>query len=319
MVPLHAAYRLHQPAWQFQFRNHVERFLAAYPTDFAPALLSQVHYLYFVARFAVLASEAGQSLPVDLVAVLERFVEEKWLYEPAWRREGGFYSNARERVLTVLTSDDWTVNAHNALIDDDYFLFAIAADLKRVRQFRQAGPSPTLDEVMTIAERAIRARIVWNLAGGWLLEPCVMDDHEEYLYAGQPLPFYGMQPIPVPGIAFDSSHAHRWPLMLYSLAAAAGSNQTRRFYDRLQKGLEKQFAHRCSCHPTKMSLPGGHGTSWTAETASTEPVSALSGCRRSSQPEAGGVFSDRSAFRTPSPIRPLASRWHRPSSPFTHL
>ena len=61
--------------------------------------------------------------------LLESFVEDQWVRLPAWRREGGDYANARERVMATLVSDDWSVKAHNALIDDDYFVFAIAADV----------------------------------------------------------------------------------------------------------------------------------------------------------------------------------------------
>ena len=68
-----------------------------------------------------------------------------------------------------------------------------------------------------------------------------MEDHSEYLYAGQRQKRPGLEPFPVRGIAFDSSHSHRWALMLYSLAAAADAPASRQFFEALQKGLERQF------------------------------------------------------------------------------
>jgi hypothetical protein len=242
MVPLHAAFHLNQPAWQLEFRDHIDRFLSAPSGTFASSLLSQVHYLYFASRLAVLSTRAGQSIPGALESLLETFVEDQWTRLPAWRREGGYYPNARERVMATFTSDDWSVKAHNALIDDDYFVFAIAADLKVVRRLRQMPSNPVLDDILTVAERAIRARVVWNERAGWLLEPGVMEDHPDYLFAGHPEKTPGVHPLPVPGIATDSSHAHRWPLMLYSLTAAADGGSSRQFFESLQKGLERQFA-----------------------------------------------------------------------------
>jgi len=313
MVPLHAAFRLNQPGWQLEFRQHIERFLAAPPEALASTVLSRVHYLYFASRFAVLSAGAGQPVAETLIAVLETFVSEQWVGLPAWRREGGYYENARERVIATLTSDDWSVKAHNALIDDDYFVFAIAADLKVLREVRRMPPNSVLNDIRTVAERAIRARVVWNGSRGWLLEPGVMEDHSEYLYAGQRQERAGLEPFPIPGIASDSSHSHRWALMLYSLAAASDTATSREFFVALQKGLERQFTDAVLVAPdtevavwrTRNYMDGRNGLyRWDRETNSGVGPFELSGVIA-----AGGWWSFLGSQRVQNAFSDQASRF----------
>ncbi|NPV51845.1 MAG: hypothetical protein HPY60_11730 [Candidatus Methanofastidiosum sp.] len=105
---------------------------------------------------------------------------------------------------------------------------------------------------METADCVFERRIVWQENGGWLFQPGILEDHPDYAYAGHKVKKFGMKPLPVEGIAMDSSHSHRFPLWLTSLADAHPEGSTKRaFYERLKKELEIQLFNKVIIPPTE--------------------------------------------------------------------
>ncbi|MEN6327037.1 MAG: hypothetical protein ABFD18_12640 [Syntrophomonas sp.] len=73
----------------------------------------------------------------------------------------------------------------------------------------------------------------------------------EYAYAGNEHKASYLKKRPVNNIAMDTSHSHRFPLWLTSLAEAypVGSDK-RKYYDTLRDGLSVQFINKVLVKPT---------------------------------------------------------------------
>ncbi len=257
MVPLHSAFWLGERNWQNQFATHFRRFVAnADITLSSSNRLSWLQYLYLGSRFLVLStqSERKDLIPVGLDNLLHSIVQKLWQEEPAWQwgREP-FSGGIRERVLWKLSTKAVQKSYYRAIIDEELFLFAIAADIRcyeRLTKPRESW-SPTVSEILEVALRVFEEEVQLTDSGGWLFQPGVWWEHPDYAYAGHSEKVPGMQPQPVPGIAQETSHAHRFPLWLTSLADAYAPNEPQKtFYENLKKGLAFQFLNHVLVLPT---------------------------------------------------------------------
>jgi len=245
MVPLHAAFLNDQELWQNQFAQHFQRFVKAYPEHVAQGRLNRLHYLYLASRFLVLAVEKGRQdlIPPQLPSILYAEIKDLWQDNPAWEwNRDPFPGGIRARVLWKLNHKDVKQSYYRAIIDEELFLFAIAANLHAYERVSGLEDSPMLTDILDVAYRVFQQEVVLQEDGGWLFQPGIWTDHHDYAYAGRKEKAPGMEPLPVPGMAWDSSHSHRFPLWLTSLAGAysPGSNE-RRFYNHLKAGLEKHL------------------------------------------------------------------------------
>jgi len=259
MVPLHAAFLNNQELWQNQFGLHFQRFVKAYPEHVAQGRLNRLHYFYLASRFLVLAAEKGGQdlIPSRFPSILYAEIRDLWQNSPAWQwSRDPFPGGIRERVLWKLNHKDVKKSYYRAIIDEELITFAIAADLRTYERLSGIKNSPILTDILNVAYKVFRQEVVPQQDGGWLFQPGVWTDHPDYTYAGHKEKIPGMKPLPVPGIACDSSHSHRFPLWLTSLAEAYPSGSKERiFYNNLKKGLEKQLFNKVLVPPTK-DFPG---------------------------------------------------------------
>jgi hypothetical protein len=260
MLPLHAAFERNYPEGQQQFAEHIAQFTAQRDSvRLDPdAQLSWLQYLYFVSRFIVLAADHGHPdmIPPELPVALHGWVAELWLRSPAWQWfrkpfPGGF----RQRV-------DWKLsNApgpggkafEHAILDQELFLFAIAADLRHYGRTigSPLAQDPVLNEVDRFARRVYDARVVWNADSGWTFQPGVWRDHEHHLYDCRTEKRPGLERCDKVGGSEDVSHTHRFPLWIRSsMEAAPADSGERKYYERLQSGLERQFFDRVLVSPS---------------------------------------------------------------------
>lgn len=72
------------------------------------------------------------------------------------------------------------------------------------------------------------------------MQPGVWSDHPDYLYASYSKSSPNLKPVPVKNIAGETSHSHRFPLILNSLRDADAPERSVLYVDIL-KGLNKQF------------------------------------------------------------------------------
>ena len=255
MVPLHAAFLNNQEVWQIQFAQHFQRFVKAYLKYVTRNRLSRLQYLYLASRFLVLAAEKKKQglIPSQLHSILYTEIKNFWQKDPAWQwNRTPFLGGIRERVLWKLNHKNVKKSYYRAIIDETLFVFAIAADLYTYERLSGVKNSSILTDILNVAYRVFQQEVVYQPDGGWLFQPGVWTDHPDYAYAGHKKKIPSMKPLPIPGIAWDSSHSHRFPLWLTSLAGAYPPRSKEYiFYNNLKKGLEKQFFGKVLVPPTK--------------------------------------------------------------------
>jgi hypothetical protein len=258
MVPLHAAFHRKDEAWIQSFAAQFSRFASdpsTLPTG-TSVELSRMYYLYVASQFIVLAKENGRQdlVPPGLPELLYSEVQTEWRVRPAWQFGGKpFPGGARERVLWKLDHRKAEKSYYRAMIDEDLYNFAIAADLKAYggTDTQRAAWDPLLNDVLSVVKRVFTQEVVQLPDGGWLFQPGVYSDHPEYQYVGNSAARPGLKPAPVRNIAEDTSHSLRFPLWLTSFMKAYPANsQDYLYYERLREGLERQFYAKVLVQPT---------------------------------------------------------------------
>ncbi len=247
IVPLEAAFTLGRTDWQDQFAAHFARFAAAHADGSpVPAGIAGYQYLYAAVRFVALAREAGR--PGLVPAGLEPFIlaEARRLWTTNWR------AKVAARLANRPTTD-----YRQSIGDQPLFLMAITAELRAQERLRGQGErDPVIKEILDTAEQVLVADVRHATDGTWLYEPGVLWQHPDYLYAGRTEKVPGMDPLPVPGIAWDSSHSHRFAYWLWSLERAEPAGSARqRTYEMLRWGVGRQLSATVLVPPTP-SFPG---------------------------------------------------------------
>lgn len=259
MVPLHAAFSRNDSVWQQQFSDHLTRFMSACrqePDTLVTSRLDRLHYLYLASQFVVLCARSNrlELIPPGLTDTLYEEVESIWLRKPAWQWDiKPFAGGMRERVLWKLNNRNVPRSYERAIIDEELFVFAIASDLRAFETLvgRTSALSPIVADVVKTAFDVFRKEGEFQRDGGWLFQPGVWTDHPTYAYAGHEREAMGLEPAPLPGIAPDTSHSHRFPLWLTSLSSAYDPTEDeRQFFDGVKAALEVQFFERVLVPPT---------------------------------------------------------------------
>jgi hypothetical protein len=180
---------------------------------------------------------------------------------PAWQwYRQPFKGGIRERL-------DWKLSGakglkgksfEKAILDQELLLFAVAADLRTYG--RRAGSKfandPMLEEIDRYARRVYANRVGWTRDSGWTFQPGLLRDHPDHRYQCRFEKRIGLEPCSTATGVDDASHAHRYPLMLRSMAESQPEgSQGRAFYNRLLRGLERQFFTRIAAPPSD-SFPG---------------------------------------------------------------
>lgn len=258
VIVFHAAFLLNEPKWQKEFSNQVHLFIEAYnknSNSLVQDRLTQIHYLYFLSRFMVLAEQQIPELvPDGLYVFLLRRVNDIWVTEPAWQwGRKPFVGGMQERILWKLENKNVAQSYYRAIIDEELFTIAIAADLRTYEKLAidREERSPVIDDVLEKSLMIFKQEGIFQDNGGWLFQPGVWTDSPSYVYAGNLEIKEGMKPILVEGIAWDSSHSHRFPLFLASLITVYEStDEEYAFYKKIRNSLEVQFCETVLKGPT---------------------------------------------------------------------
>lgn len=252
MVPMHAAFMLDKDKWQQQFSDHFNLFMQN-KHEVSDSRLNQLHYYYLLSRFMVLASNADKDelIPKGMADYLYTRTIIFFYNEPAWQWEHSDFSCMKERILWKLTTPDPKRSYYRAIIDEELFIFAIAADLSNYYHGKDNKKTQQLSDILHVAYRVYKQESKLQPDGSWLFQPGVWAQHPDYAYAGNEHKTPDLKKKPVNDIAMDTSHSHRFPLWLTSLAEAYphGSNE-RKYYNQLRSGLAEQFTSKVLVKPT---------------------------------------------------------------------
>lgn len=240
MVPLHAAFTLDAtPAWSDQFCAHFERFLTADEDQGHTPTLARYHYLYLASWFVALSRVTGRHRDTSarLARKLVREFRFAWEEAPAWQWDRPPFRGVCERLEWKLAHHDVARSYYRAIIDDELFAIASAANL--LFSVDSDSDRDVLLNAVRLGERIFRDEVRELPDGGWLVQPGAFRDHPEYANHGTP----------VEDVAWDSSHGHRLALWLRSLEGAAHGAPRDLFSDRL-RSLDLLFRTRILVAPS---------------------------------------------------------------------
>lgn len=213
--------------------------------------MTKLHFLYLTSQYLTLSNDSQQEIETLVTEQLEKI----W-FKPAWQWKvckSPDFKNMQERISWKLKNKNVPVSYCRAIIDEELFTFAIAADLKQTLK----NKSPEfVNEILNIAYNIFEQEIVFlenKPSGRWLFQPGVRTDHPDYAYVGQNKITPNLEKSPITEIAIDTSHSHRFPLWLLSLEKAfisQGDLEKTRFIKKLQKGLTQQFLEKVLIPPS---------------------------------------------------------------------
>ena len=236
MVPLHYAYQNNDPQLIQKFDAQMALFtqsnLATMNLNDDSQRLQLLQYFYLLSQYSVLSKNKQPELSKYLLQNISNI----WTQIPAWQWQRKPFSNMKERVQWKLHADN-DVGFKRAIIDEEFFTFAVAADLSKTYP-----NNPVLQDINQTSFKVFQQRSSFDQANRWLFDKGSWDSHPDLAYAGYADTHNIHEKKTIQNSVMDSSHFLRMPLILKSLQNSfpADTNE-HTFYQRARVGLEKQL------------------------------------------------------------------------------
>ncbi|AIY64570.1 hypothetical protein [Pseudoalteromonas piratica] len=242
MVPLHYAFAKKDEQKIQEFDDFYIRYSLEIENALDVNRLRQLQFWYLLSQYLVLSKESGHWTNVHqhLHGVIADYLTDFWFFRPIgiW---GINTIGLKERIIWKLESKDYEPKYKLATIDEEFFTFAIAADLLKLNKFVKEENYIAALDIQKDTLRVFESEVV-NTSNGWLYQPGQWDEYQDYIYAGHTTLSDQLTPKPVKGIALDSSHAHRFVLWLVSFRDSYTNLQDEYIYfDSLYDGFISQF------------------------------------------------------------------------------
>lgn len=187
-------------------------------------------------------------IPLGLVDILNKEIKSIWETGPSWQwGRKPFEGGMRERLKWKLDTKEVGKSYYRAIIDEELFVLAIAADLFTYENYiyGKVDNSNFKSEIIDYAYKVFQQEGVWKEDGSWLFQPGVWAHHPDYAYSGNNEKTNDIKPCLIEDIASDSSHSHRLPLWINSFIGAYDTDtfdrSKRDYFFKIKNGLEKQF------------------------------------------------------------------------------
>ena len=241
MPSLHYAFSQEDPEKIADFDNFYASYINVIDENIDTNRLKQLQFWYLMSQYLVYHNEQGRwdEDKQFLLDYVTEYLRDLWFDRPV-HVYGIHTDGLKERVVWKLENPDFQPMYKRATFDEEFFSFAIAADFTRIgRASNQAGEAALVD-ILDTALKVFKSEVVYT-ADGWLYQPVQWWDNEDFLYAGHTSLSDDLDPYPVPGIALDSSHAHRFPVWLRSLENAYDESTDEAVYYR---SLRTEFANQ---------------------------------------------------------------------------
>ena len=239
MVPLHYAY---QTKDQFLIQNFdtqmatlTQSNLGSMDLNDSTQRLRLLQYFYLLSQYSVLSNNTQPELSKYLLQNINNI----WTKMPAWQWQRQPFNNMKERVQWKLHAGN-DVGFKRAIIDEEFFTFAVAADLSKIYP-----NNPVLQDINQTSLQVFQQRSSFDQAGRWLFDIGSWDTHPDFAYAGYTDTRNIQDKKPIQNSVMDSSHFLRMPLILKSLQDSYRSGSANHnFYQKARIGLEKQLFDR---------------------------------------------------------------------------
>ncbi len=162
---------------------------------------------------------------------------------PHWTK--GEFPTVRESIEWKLSDPDTERDYYTAILDTERFCLMIGADLLACVG---TGAPDHLVDARDLGVDMLRKRSYWGVNGEWMVDVGELWDHPDQAYAGYLEPSDNMEPKPIPGLAKDSSHAHRLPVFLDAFLPAEDADLRDEIIS-MREGLAKQLLDHCMVQP----------------------------------------------------------------------
>lgn len=251
MTPMHSAYAQGNKPVIAAIRHFVAGYLK---DDERPdlGLLTQLQFSYLVSQFVVLETDGGSCGKTARSAAthLQREVV-RALASPAWQWTRQPFATMFARIRWKLEQKTARPSYLKAIIDEELFALAIAADLSQVLPVCNVDVSPAVTKAVDLGYEVLSREGEFR-EGGWVFQPGVWTDHPDYRHAGNARLAPDLPEEPVKGIGWDSSHSARWPLWLESFRCSATSgSETRARIEAITEGMQNQLLSKVILHSTR--------------------------------------------------------------------
>ncbi|MED4553645.1 hypothetical protein P9305_13025 [Lysinibacillus capsici] len=257
MVPMHYAFQSENTEMIELFQKHFGAFLKTGKNEIDISddsqRLSILHYYYLISRYLILSENIDLSYEVkilnkELNQYLLKEINKIWVEIPAWQWDSPYFEEGmRERVLWKLENKEVDYSYYRAIIDEELFTMAIAADLYQLN-----SEDRMLLDIVNIAYKTFKSEGHFDESNRWLFQIGVWDDHPDYAYAGYLNKENIKKQSPITDTAMDSSHFHRFPLWVKSLEDAfLEKTKENEMFSRINKGIEKQLFEKVLVVPSQ--------------------------------------------------------------------
>lgn len=248
MVPMHEAFQAGKLRRIAEFRIFFDR-AHQNRDELVKGRLSRLQFLYLISRFVALESKVKPCS--NAVVPLGQWLGDEVnnaLTSPAWLWGRHDFPDMFQRLDYKLSDKPAARSYYKAIFDEELFALAIASDL--VYAFR--GCSLTLPPAVSKANEL--HPVIWTTLGHtergrWIFQPGVWTEHPDFKFAGHPALKSDLEPRPVKGIGWDTSHASRHPLFLLS-AACGQQGDERSKLNSIRKRLAQTFLDIVLVPPT---------------------------------------------------------------------
>lgn len=257
-VPLEAAFRNKNEEWKLLFSDQFSRFVENYNkenTSIDKSRLNFLHYLYISSKFinSAYQYEELDLIPKGLIEIVHDNMVKIFYKEAAWQWDREPFENMQERLLWKLRNEDVKKSYYRAIIDEELFIFAIAANLRPFYiESKSEEEVNQIEFILKLAFETFKKESYFSEDGNWLFQVGVWEDHPDYKYAGNLQKSEDINPHPVVNIATDSSHFHRFPLFVNDFISTYKKEpEKKEFFIKVQKGLKKQFLENVLVNPSE--------------------------------------------------------------------
>lgn len=220
------------------FSDYLQAFDASLETN----ILSRFQFFYLVTRYLSLTQEQGFS--ADQQALYDRILEHLLFvfFEDSTRHAFSNIGTLAEVVQSKLDNKGQPVPLLRRVTTDlEFHGFAVAAEFAAMQRAATGEVTPEIQTILDLTYDTFQSEVVFT-DSGWLYQPGQWEDFMDYQYAGHDIIQAELQPLPVAGIATDSSHSHRMPLWLLSQERAYPDGDPRKeYYQMLSAGFTEQF------------------------------------------------------------------------------
>ena len=253
MIPLHYAFKTKNKNKINEFDEFFQRFLLKKSQEEFIKLetLNKLHFLYLTSQYLTLSKNPSQ----ELIRITQNQTEEIW-EQPAWQwKQCGSppFNSMQERIDWKLKNKNVSVSYCRAIIDEELFTIAIAADIKTV--LKTKCPK-FVENILANSIEIFKKEVIFDdiKSEGWLFQPGVWSDGPSHIYSSYDAKLPNLTERKDPTQAWDTSHSHRFPLWLLSLEqafSAKGEKTEIKFFKKLRQGLSDQFMKKVLIHPSQ--------------------------------------------------------------------